>query len=229
MKRRPSNPKRVDEDGKSVSSEHLSSPHTGSSESPVTVIHEDGANARTPNITGEEAAGNEGVSPTRDQDPTGKNRRDINWEVELQKYFRTFDEHVRNQNDPTDGGEYRPISEEANLPQAEASYGKISRSSSAQNAFSASGSGEKQQGAKPKTKKFGSAFTEEEIRASYELFHMKVVASGNAAKDIDIDEVRKLRLAKFQEGSESEPVNNETNIADQEVKKKHQRKKENQE
>ncbi|ROT77067.1 hypothetical protein C7M84_004306 [Penaeus vannamei] len=225
MKRRPSNPKRVDEDGKSVSSEHLSSPHTGSSESPVTVIHEDGANARTPNITGEEAAGNEGVSPTRDQDPTGKNRRDINWEVELQKYFRTFDEHVRNQNDPTDGGEYRPVPEEANLPQAEASYGKISRSSSAQNAFSASGSGEKQQGAKPKTKKFGSAFTEEEIRASYELFHMKVVASGNAAKDIDIDEVRKLRLAKFQEGSESEPVNNETNIADQEVKKNTKEKK----
>ncbi|XP_047474650.1 uncharacterized protein LOC125028998 [Penaeus chinensis] len=225
MKRRPSNPKRVDEDGNSVSSEHPSSPHTGSSESPVTVIHDDGVTTRTANITGEEAGCSEGISPTRDQDPTGKNRRDINWEVELQKYFRTFDEHVRNQNDTTDEGEYRPVSD-VNLPQAEASYGKISKNGkSTQDAFSASGSAEKHQGAKPKTKKFGSAFTEEEIRASYELFSMKVNASGNALNDIDIDEVRKLRLAKFQEGSASVPVNNETNITDQEVKKNTKEKK----
>ncbi|XP_037777079.1 LOW QUALITY PROTEIN: uncharacterized protein LOC119574061 [Penaeus monodon] len=226
MKRRPSNPKRVDEDGNSVSSEHLSSPHTGSSESPVTVIHEDGVNTRTGNATGEEAGCSEGISPTRDQDPTGKNRKDINWEVELQKYFRTFDEHVRNQNDTTDEGENHPVLEDVNLPQAEASYGKISKNGkSTQNAFSASGSEEKHQGAKPKTKKFGSAFTEEEIRASYELFNMKVSAHGNILKDIDIDEIRKLRLAKFQEGIASVSVNNETNITDQEVKKNTKEKK----
>ncbi|XP_042888731.1 uncharacterized protein LOC122264097 isoform X2 [Penaeus japonicus] len=223
MKRRPSNPKRVDEDGNSVSSEHPSSPHTGSSESPVTVIHDDGVNARTGNIAGEEAGNTEDVSPTRDQEPTGKNRKDINWEVELQKYFRTFDEHTRNQNDMTDVSEQNPVSEGANLPQAEASYSKVSKNS--KHTQNAPGSGEKHKGAKPKTKKFGSAFSEEEIRESYELYNAKANIVAGTSHNVDLDEVRRLRLAKFQEGNLHQLMDSETTFADQEVKKNTKEKK----
>nr|XP_045592793.1 uncharacterized protein LOC123754430 isoform X2 [Procambarus clarkii] len=227
MMRRPANPKRVDEDGKSFTSDHISSHPSISDESPVTVIHDEG------NPEGfKEALGGTDIVPDTGQSPDGdqkssrdKKKKDINWERELQKYFKTFDEHVKgtvgDMKDCSTLNSETIKPTEISVSEAEEPYGKII--TSLRNECGATAVCTSQEvkvrgkGAKPKTIFFGTASgppdtyiqslnslqTDNELK-TLEFTVKEAHTSEGLNKEPDMEQLRKVRIAKFQENSHAD-------------------------
>ncbi|KAG7171630.1 RanBP-type and C3HC4-type zinc finger-containing protein 1-like [Homarus americanus] len=222
MKRRPLHPKRVDEDNKSFTSEYVSSQPSISDESPVTVIHdESNAEGAREAVGGAEAAvPDTGQLPDNDQKSHhDKKKKDINWERELQKYFRTFDEHAKGINDTKDlsaASSETKKSTTVNVSETEERYRKLKKSSRNESmvmpACISKEAEVRGKGAKPKTTFFGTAQgppdtfihnpdSERENESKTLEFTVKKSHSNEGLnKEPDMDQLRRARLAKF-EGS----------------------------
>ncbi|XP_069936804.1 uncharacterized protein [Cherax quadricarinatus] len=220
MVRRPSNPKRIDEDGKSFTSDHIGSQPSISDESPVTVIHDEG------NVEGSREAlgGPDALVPDTCQIPEGdqksrdKKKKDINWERELQKYFKTFDEHVKGSMSDTkdcalNSETLKP--NEMSASEAEECYGKIRRSSRNESGTTGPSTSEEPKvwgkGAKPKTGIFGTAAgppdmfiqTSDHLQTDNELKTLEFTIKEmhkieDLDKEPDMEQLRRVRIAKFQ-------------------------------
>lgn len=227
MARRPANPKRVDEDGKSVASDFVSPQESVSNESPITVIFEEDGNgnrecprevlegAGAVVVAGdEEAAGNE-QNITSD-----KKKKDINWERELQKYFRTFDEHVKSGiTDGTGDKEAGNKTVGSNTASRGQANGKITGKETRAADRKPVDPSNDNTGAKPKIKFFGTATGPPstfvpgpktlEIREGDEQSNLSLAGEGqrldgSAKKVPDMEAIRRARLAKFEASINSE-------------------------
>ena len=229
MARRPTNPKRVDDDGKSLASDFVSPPASVSNESPVTVIFQDGnrecprevlegAGAILP--SNEKSLGNE-------QSCSNNKKKDINWEKELQKYFRTFDEHIKGNNSENIVTKKTSAKSFRNKVRTnKETYGKSVPKSGREIGTIVSHnqvkSESESQGAKPKSKFFGTASgapstfiagpeTSKKISEGAEQNILSFIikelhTNEDLEREPDMEAIRKARLAKFQGRNEEEHV-----------------------
>ncbi|XP_045132138.1 uncharacterized protein LOC123516629 isoform X2 [Portunus trituberculatus] len=219
LARRPANPKRVDDDGKSLTSDFVSPQASVSNESPVTVIFEDGNNGirECPRevLEGAGAIFPSNAEPLANEQscPVDK-KKDINWEKELQKYFRTFDEHVKGNN----SGKPTTKSSKDRIPANKEVCSKNTQKSGKESDSIASNnqvkSDSENKGAKPKMKFFGTATgppstfiagnetsreTNENTEQVLSLTIKESHTNESLQKEPDMEAIRKARLAKFQE------------------------------
>ncbi|XP_050718529.1 uncharacterized protein LOC126999735 [Eriocheir sinensis] len=245
MARRPANPKRVDEDGKSVASDFVSPQESVSNESPITVIFEEDGNGNRecPREVLEgagavvAAAGNAEASGNDQNAPNDKKKRDINWERELQKYFRTFDEHVKTGNSDTPGEREavnKPLRTDA--ASSRQTNGRVTQKSERETGVrdrKPADSTNDNRGAKPKIKFFGTATgppstfipapetsairdRSGQNNSITEESHV----DGGSRKLPDMEAIRRARLAKFQGSVSSENGDVESAPALRDMEKK---------